>query len=113
MIDLTLSLNGSFISLSSNFNDVTIYKDWFVQQWVHGENLDKNPITSCAYNEKVKDEVTRFVVKWCEMVQSTLYTCHGYKTICIILECYDKTKEPIQNKLSALFTRMDIETLNK
>ena len=29
--------------------------------------------------------------------------CHGYKTICIILECYDKTKEPIQNKLSALF----------
>ena len=66
MIDLTLSLNGSFISLSSNFNDVTIYKDWFVQQWVHGENLDRNLITSCAYNEKVEDGVTQFTVKWCE-----------------------------------------------
>ena len=27
------------------------------------KHLDKNPITSCAYNEKVKDEVTRFMIK--------------------------------------------------
>ena len=48
------------------FNDVTIYKDWFVQQWVHGENLDKNLIISCAYNEKVEGGVSRIWVKWCE-----------------------------------------------
>ena len=39
--------------------------------------------------------------------------CHGYKTICIILECYDKTKEPTTYFVSALFMRMDIKMLNK
>ena len=29
-------------------------------------NLDRNLITSCAYNEKVEDGVTQFAVKWCE-----------------------------------------------
>ncbi|EXZ89400.1 hypothetical protein M068_1965 [Bacteroides fragilis str. J38-1] len=39
--------------------------------------------------------------------------CHVYNTICIILECYDKTKEPTTYFVSALFMRMDIKMLNK
>lgn len=35
--------------------------DWFNNE--SGENLDKNLITSCAYNEKLRTNLTQFELK--------------------------------------------------